>query len=246
MMSQNQKRTTTSRLKPVVANVVLVSAAALLVAACRPGEEGPKVAGWSIADPASRHPIVVSQKPSNLSVRVARGSHGLSPHQRAQLAEFLGQYRGADASNSKLVISAPSGAPNEVASMQAVAEIRHMVREAGFDETAVTVEAYHEEKDPQPAIRVSYMRYIAEAPECGRWPTNLANEPNNLPYPNLGCATQRNFANQVANPADLLGPRGRTPAASERRMVVWDKYIKGDSTISQKQSDEKVQVKGSQ
>ena len=175
-----------------------------------------------------------------------RGAQGLSPHQRAQVAEFVDRYRNGDSGNSKMVISAPSGAPNEVAAMQAVAEIRHLIRSAGFDETSVSVEAYHEEKDPQPPIRVSYLRFVAEGPDCGRWPTNLAHEPNNLPYPNLGCATQRNFAAQVANPADLLGPRSSTPAAGERRQVIWDKYNKGDSTISQKQGDEKVQVKGAQ
>jgi pilus assembly protein CpaD len=239
-------RTTTSRRKPVVIKAALAATVAILIAGCRPGEEGPQVAGWSLADPAARHPIVVSQKPSNISIRVARGSQGMSPHQRAQLAEFIDRYRGAGSANSKLVIAAPSGAPNEVASMQAVAEIRHLLRASGFDETAVSVEAYHEDKDPQPAIRVSFMRYVAEAPECGRWPTNLASEPNNLPYPNFGCATQRNFAMQVANPADLLGPRGETARPGERRAVVWDKYTKGESTISQKQGDEKVQVKGAQ
>jgi len=65
-----------------------------------------------------------------------------------------------------------------------------------------------------------------------------------LPYPDFGCATQRNFAAQVANPADLIGPRSMTPAAAERRDVVWGKYIKGESTISQKQADERSVVKG--
>jgi pilus assembly protein CpaD len=170
----------------------------------------------------------------------------MSPHQRAQVADFLDRYRGAGSANSKLVISAPSGAPNEVSSMQAIAEMRHMIRESGFDETSVSVEAYHEDKDPQPPIRVSYMRYVAEAPECGRWPTNLAVEPNNLPYPHFGCATQRNFAMQVANPADLLGPRGETPRSGERRAVVWDKYTKGESTVADKKGEERVQVKGAQ
>jgi len=246
MMASILKRTATFRKKPVATNIVLASAVALAIVGCRPGEDGPQVAGWSIADPAARHPIMVSQKPSSISVRVARGAYGLSPHQRAQLAEFVDRYRNGDNGNSKMIISAPSGAPNEVAAMQAVAEIRHMIRAAGFDETSVSVEAYHEEKDPQPPIRISYLRYVAEAAECGRWTSNLAHEPNNLPYPNLGCATQRNFAAQIANPADLLGPRTQTPAAGERRQVVWEKYNKGDSTVAQKQSDEKVQVKGAQ
>jgi pilus assembly protein CpaD len=224
--------------------MLLASAVALSLVGCRPDEAGTHVAGWSIADPAARHPILVSQQPSSLNMRIPRGAYGLSPHQRAQVAQFVDRYRTADSGNSKLVISAPSGAANEVASMQAVAEIRYLLRDIGFDETAVTVEAYHEERDPQPPVRISYLRYVAEGPNCGRWPTNLARQPDNLSSPNLGCAQQQNLAAQVANPGDLLGPRTRTPATGERRQVIWEKYTKGESTISQKQGEEKVQVKG--
>ena len=63
---------------------------------------------------------------------------------------------------------------------------------------------------------------------------------------NFGCANQRNFAAQVANPADLIGPRAMTPAPGERRDVVWGKYVKGESSISDKKSDERLVVKGAQ
>jgi pilus assembly protein CpaD len=118
------------------------------------------------------------------------------------------------------------------------------MREAAFDESSIAIEHYHEDRDAQPPIRVSYLRYVADGPECGHWPTNLAEEPKNLAHPNLGCATQRNFAAMVANPADLLGPRANTGRPGERRDQVWEKYVKGESTIARKQADEKVQVKG--
>jgi pilus assembly protein CpaD len=55
------------------------------------------------------------------------------------------------------------------------------------------------------------------------------------------------LAVQIANPADLLGPRTMEPAASsERRDEIWNKYVKGESTIAKKDPDEKVQVKGAQ
>ena len=86
----------------------------------------------------------------------------------------------------------------------------------------------------------SYLRYVAEAPACGDWSTNLAHEPMNLPYPNFGCATQRNLAVSVANPADLLGPRSETARSSERRDFVWNKYVHGDPTGARKSADERV------
>ena len=66
-------------------------------------------------------------------------------------------------------------------------------------------------------------------PNAAHWPTNLADDPRNLPYPNFGCAQQRNLAAQVANPADLLGPRTMEPADAERRDVVLDKYRQGQA-----------------
>jgi pilus assembly protein CpaD len=211
----------------------------LLLAACRPERTG-EVAGWSMTDSAERHPIIVSQQPARLSIRVPRGSSGLTAQQHMQAMDFLARYRAVDAGNSRLVISVPSGTANEISAMQAAAQLRSLVREAGFDDGAISVEPIGGSPNSQPALQLSYLRYVVEAPECGNWPSNLGETRSNLPYPNFGCAAQRNLAAQVANPADLIGPRTATPKASERRDVVWDKYIRGESTISQKSGDEKT------
>jgi pilus assembly protein CpaD len=224
--------------------LALVSVAVLSLAACRPSHNGPEVAGWTLLEPSERHPIMVSQEPAVMKVRVSRGSYGLSPAQHSRLSTFLGKYRAGDSGNSKLVIAVPSGSPNEVAAMQVVAEIRHLMSEYGFGQPDVHVEAYHGGSNPEAPIKVSYLRYVAQGPECGNWPTNLAVEPANLAYPNFGCSTQRNLAAMVANPADLIGPRGMTGRPAERRGEVWEKYTKGESTVSAKKEDERVKVKG--
>ena len=140
-------------------------------------------------------------------------------------------------------MQAPSGSQNELAALHATHEIRALLISEGASESQIAVEAYHDEYDSQPPIQLSYTRYVAEAPDCGQWPTNLAREPGNLPYPNLGCATQRNFAAQIANPSDLLYPRGMTDRSSERRDVIWNKYIKGDLTAAKKSNEDKIRVK---
>jgi pilus assembly protein CpaD len=219
------------------ARVVLLLATCGVLAGCKTPEDQHQVTGWTLTDPSQRHPIMVSQQPAKMSVRVARGSHGLSSHQRAQVLEFAGKYSTSTAGNGRLVISAPSGSANEVAAMQAVAELRHILRESGFGEDTINVEAYHEERDPQPPVRISYTRYVAEAPECGHFPANLTSGANNMPHANLGCAVQKNFANQVANPADLVAPRSMTAAAADRRDEIAKKYIKGDATEAARSSD---------
>lgn len=218
---------------------------ALSLAGCKHDEAGTQVAGWTLVDPAAKHPIIVSQQPQTLPIIVARGSQGLTPQQRAALLAFADKSRVSDAGNSRLVISAPSGSRNEVASMHAVGEIRHLLSDRGFAEDVIQVDAYSGEGAEDPPIKVSYMRFVADGPECGTWPTNLAHESSNLPSANIGCANQRNLAAMVANPADLLGPRTESARSSERRDAVWDKYIRGESSATQKVEDEKVNTRSS-
>jgi len=217
-----------------------VCCVALGLAGCKTTDDPTRVAGWTLVDAEQRHPILVSQEPTTLSVRVRRGANGLKPAQRAELLNFAGHYRTTDAGNSRLVIAAPSGGANEVSAMYAVSEIRALLTDQGFSEATISVEAYDAEGSREPPIRVSYLRYVAQAPQCGDWSTNLAYDPMNLPYPNLGCANQRNLAEMVANPADLLGPRSETARSSERRDQVWSKYVAGKPTGATKSSDERV------
>lgn len=175
-------------------------------------------------------------------IHVTRGQHHLTPHQRAQLISFAQRFRATDTGNGRIVIAAPSGAANEVAGMHAVRQMREMLAEEGIRDSNMIVEAYHSEDSHQPPVRLSFLRYVAEAPQCGHFPTNLARESSNLPYPNFGCATQRTFAAQVANPADLIEPRNSTPRSSQRRDVTLNKYIKGEVSTAAKSEDERVRV----
>ena len=217
---------------------------ALLLAGCANGQDpGGHVAGWAMVQASQRHPIIVSEQPANHAVRVGRGSDGLSPHQRAGLSDFLSRYRGGDSGNGRLAIVVPTGSANEIAALKAVADMRDVARDMGLDDSRIAVSPYSAGGERDPAIRVSYTRYVAEAPDCGVWPTNIGDDSRNMPHPNLGCATQRNFAMQVANPADLLGPRTMTPTTAERRDARWEKFNKGESTISKKDQDERATTK---
>ena len=70
---------------------------------------------------------------------------------------------------------------------------------------------------------------------CGRRPTNAGagrrtscrTTSENKHYANFGCSYQNNLAAQIANPADLLGPRKQTPIDAENRGVVIDDYQTG-------------------
>lgn len=234
-----------AQLRPTTTRFAAMSVVALSVTACKLGDEpGAHVAGWTAVDARQRHPIIVSEQPANLSVRVARGSMGLTPQQRAQVADFINRYSARDAGNGRIMVAVPSGSANEVAAMHAVSDLRQIVRDFGISDANLSIQPYRAGGDAP--LRIGYARFVAEAPECGDWSTNLAEDPRNVPYPNFGCATQRNLAVQVSNPADLLGPRTMQPSSTERRDVVWDKFVRGDSTVAKKDAEEKVQVKNAQ
>lgn len=227
--------------------VITIAFAALALGGCREEGQGTQVAGWSLVDPEQRHPIMVSQEPSTLNVSVARGSQGLTPQQRAEVIDFTSKYRSSDAGNSRLVVSVPSGAANEVAAMNAAEDVRSLLLQGGFPESAVSVEAYHDAAGTQPPLRIAYMRYVAKGPECGHdWSENLASSSRNVGHPDFGCATQHNLAAMVANPADLLGPRTSTERYGERRDKVMEAWTKGEVTGAKKSADEKLKIKGSE
>ena len=107
-------------------------------------------------------------------MRVASGSDGLTSVQRARVMEFVSRSKSGDAGNSRFVISAPGGSANESAAMQAADEVRQLMLDSGYSETSIAVEAYQASGGEAP-LRVSYMRYVAEAPDCGQdWSQNLA------------------------------------------------------------------------
>lgn len=212
------------------------------LAGCEHDVSQPQVAGWSLVDPTQRHPITVSQQPQTMQVHVSPSARGLNPRQRAEVLEFADRSRASDAGNSRLIIQVPSGGYNEIAAMQAVGEIRQILGDNGFAESSIAVEAYHAGDSSHAPVRVSYLRYVAEPPVCGYWPTNLADQRDNANYPNFGCANQHNLAVMVANPADLLGPRTESDRPSERRDEVWGKYVIGKPSGTERTQDERVDV----
>jgi len=222
------------------AGVCAVAALGLVLAACNGREEpGVYLSNFTLIDPSERHPIMVTQQPAALDVRVPRGAQGLSPQQARQVAAFLEHYRHTGAS-SRLVISVPSGSSNERAAERAASDIRALSTNLGFSDSVVALEPYPARRSETAPVRLAYVRFVAEPPACGEWPSNLAFEPRNLTYPNFGCAQQHNLAAQIANPADLLGPRSETPADQERRETVFEKYENGQPTGSLKNAEQEA------
>jgi pilus assembly protein CpaD len=147
-----------------------------------------------------------------------------------------------------VLIDVPSGTPNDRAAGEVVHEIQSILTQAGVPPQGIAVRPYRP-TDPNKfaTIRLVYPRVTAEAGPCGLWPHDLgpsdfAAWDSNKPYWNLGCSSQRNLAAMIDNPADLVQPRGDTPAYTARRTVVLDKYRKGESTATVNPNDNKGKI----
>ena len=193
-------------------------------------------APFTLSNPNERHPIKVSQGEALLDLSVSSRSSGLSAQQWDQLYAYLHGYQ--ERGKGGLIIKAPTGSANEKAAMRAYEDVRHAMRRAGIGPKEVRLEPYFAKWDPAAPLRLSYLEIVAEGPDCPDWSENLARDPQNLPWPNMGCAMQKNLAAMVADPEDLLYPRVESPRPSERRDTVWRKYVAGEVTISKRDSSE--------
>ena len=72
---------------------------------------------------------------------------------------------------------------------------------------------------------------MAVPPPCDQWTEDVGRNEARIPYPNWGCATQRNLAVMVDNARDLQQPQEEDPRSSERRSVTWSAYV-GNSGAS--------------
>jgi pilus assembly protein CpaD len=213
-----------SAVRPVAALFSLLLSSASL-AGCM---QGPRFeAPFMLGNPNENHPVLVSRQDTQLDIAVYPNSYGLSARDQARLYNFL-QGFSAD-KGSLLVIRAPSGGVNERAAMRVFGDLRQYLKNRGFTADMVRLETYYSGYRTAP-IKLSYRHYVAKGPDCPDWSENVGRDPENMPYPNLGCATQANLAAAVADPQDLIQPRAETPRSGERRDVVWGKYVNGEPT----------------
>jgi pilus assembly protein CpaD len=158
-------------------------------------------------DYRTSHPIVISQNEQVTDIPVGAGDRAMTRSQRQQLEGFLSGYDRAAAPVVQFLL--PAGSANATAARKASAGLVQVARENGVQRSRIAVLSYDAgQAEAQPPIRVVYSKVTASAGPCGRWPEDiLASDVENKHYADFGCSYQHNLAAQVANPADLIGPR---------------------------------------
>jgi pilus assembly protein CpaD len=181
-------------------------------------------------DYRQRHPITLNEGRHTVEVFLGPNRGGLNASQRADVLSFAQMWRRE--ATSGVVVNVPRGRRISRAAAGSLRDIESILVASGVPRRAIYVRHYQLSSTSLPSIKINYSKLVAHAGPCGLWPHDLGptadityNE--NRPYWNLGCATQRNLAAMVDNPADLVQPRGETPAYEKRRTVAIDKWVHG-------------------
>ena len=213
----------------------LALAGALFVCGCTTDQQ---VAGVPDvpADYRMRHPITMKESDRTLEVFVGTNRGELNATQRAQILAFALKWRRE--ATGGLVIARPVGSSNERAAADSMHEIMSILAASGMPPNSIGVRTYQAGGPALATVRVSYPRIAAQAGPCGIWPEDIGPSLNrdyfeNQPMWNNGCASQRNLAAMVDNPADLVEPRAETAANTMRRTTVMEKYRQGIDTATQ-------------
>jgi pilus assembly protein CpaD len=168
----------------------------------------------------------------SVEVLIGRSRGGLTASQRADVMAFAQGWR--HEAGSGIIIDEPRGGPTDHAAADSIREIRSIFAAIGVPANAIYVRNYKPAPSSLASIRLNYSKLVAEAGPCGQWPRDLGPSfesgfAENQPYWNLGCASQRNLASMIDNPADLVQPRGEIPAWSPRRSAAIDHWRKGEN-----------------
>lgn len=182
-----------------------------------------------------RHPIAIQEGNHEIVVFVGNGRGGLTAPQRTDVAGLARSWQREG--SGAVVAEVPLDTPNARAAGGAYREIHATLTASGVPARAITLRHYRPD-DPRmlAPIRLSYPKIAAVAGPCGLWPEDLGpnlDDPgynDNQHYANFGCATQRNLAAMIDNPADLVQPRSETAAYTPRRSAFFDRYRKGEPT----------------
>ena len=197
-------------------------------------------------DYRERHPITLQEGTRTVALFIGSSRGDLTPAQRADVLALAQRWK--HEASGGIVVDLPAGTPNARAAADAAHEITSILTSAGVPPQGVLVRSYRPQNPGRlAAVRLTYPRITAQAGPCGLWPhdigpADVAEYQRNRQYWNFGCATQHNLAVMVDNPADLVQPRGETPAYEARRAVVLDKYRKGESTSTNYPNENKGKI----
>ena len=163
----------------------------------------------------------------------------LSARDQVAVGQFLQGY--GSRGEGPLYINVPSSTAQGIGAQQAQNVIRQSLSQLGMSGAPVQTGQYQAAYGTPAPVVVSY-RTLKTIPQDCRNSDDLANSFANQPYSNFGCYHTANIAAMVSDPRQFIEPYGSTPPDSQRRQVVYDKYIEGENPASAHPDRQEVNV----
>ena len=214
--------------------LVLAGATVLAVSACAQKHSTSNFTVGSVPDDyRARHAITIAEAEQTLDIPIGSDARGLSVGTRSQIQGFAARY--AAQPNGAMRVLLPSGSSNAGVASNVGADIVEALSRGGVAPNSVQIMHYDASRHgPAAPIRLSFHRVSAGVEgKCGEWKRDLTDHATNRNYHNFGCATQKNLAAIVANPSDLLAPRGTTTVDAQRRARAIEDYRAGQAPAPQ-------------
>ena len=234
--------------RPRLPAVILLSGLVVALGGCAKGVKSFEITGAVPDDYRRNHPIAIEEQVETLDVPVGLYTNRLTDSAKANVVGFGQKFQGSG--SSVIAVVAPSGSSNQTVAAGIAVEIEDVLRQSGVPPPAIDYRVYRAGTAERNApVRVAFSRITAHTAPCGPWPDQVSVNGQNRHYFNFGCATQQNLAAMVANPLDLLYPRGLTPADAARRADVLEKYRTGaafSADLSREQGGSVAQGVGNQ
>jgi len=201
--------------------LVLAAVSAGLLAGC--AKRDSITVGAIPDDYRTNHPIVISEREEVMDVPVGASALRMSRGQRDVIAGFLAGYDTEAGTPMRILV--PANSVNAAAAFMIAGEIENLAQAHGVHRGNILIQSYQVTAPEAAApIRVSYYAMRASTNPCGRWPEDMLAHHDNKHWANFGCSYQNNLAAQIANPADLIGPRKPSPVDPENRAGAIDQY----------------------
>lgn len=215
----------------IAAKGAFAAAALALLAGCANHSEHHFEVGGPPVSHKQRHPIVIGEREQTLDVPVGASVSGLAKTSREAVTGFAQNY--VRNPSGPMHIMMPTGSRNAHVASALGSDILEALADGGVDPSRVQIMHYDASRHGAAApIRLSYQGITASVHKCGNWNKDLARTGENRNWTNFGCANQANLAAIVANPADLLSPRGQTAVDGANRAGKIKDYQDGKNTSS--------------
>lgn len=186
-----------------------------------------------------RNPIQVAESVERLELYTRPNGLELSARDKLAVAQFLDGY--ARSGDGPLYVNRPANALSGLGTQQAESVIRGLLAQNGLSANAVQTGQYASRPGTPAPVVVSY-RTLRAIPQDCREMGSLTDTYSNQTHRNFGCFQSANLAAMITDPRQLLEPYASGQPNAQRRQVIYDKYIQGETTAAQVNPEQRVGI----